>query len=227
MVSVIVLPYRSPILVAKMLSTIDRLSGGRAIAGVAAGCREEEFAALSVSFADRNDMTGEAVRVMNDQWTSDRPAFEGRFTQFAGVLGQLPCPVQRPHSPIWVGGTAGGDPARGRAGRRLDPGGGGGPSPRPHRTAAGPQHRQGRVPRPYRTSARPRRGCRGHHVRGRLGRVARRSDGVVQGRGHPGPLRLGRHQGGPASGSPPATSPRAATQAATWARERRPSLARM
>jgi probable F420-dependent oxidoreductase len=105
MVSVIVLPYRSPIVVAKMLSTIDRLSSGRVIAGVAAGYLEGEFEALGVPFADRNDMTDEAIRVMKELWTSDQPTFEGKYTRFSGVR-QLPRPVQQPHPPIWIGGNS-------------------------------------------------------------------------------------------------------------------------
>jgi probable F420-dependent oxidoreductase len=105
MTNIIVLPYRSPIITAKMLATVDLLSGGRVIAGVAAGYLEGEFEALGVPFAERNEMTDEAIRVMQVLWTSEEASFEGRYTRFAGVR-QLPHPVQKPHPPIWVGGNS-------------------------------------------------------------------------------------------------------------------------
>jgi probable F420-dependent oxidoreductase len=105
MTNIIVLPYRSPILTAKMLSTLDRLSGGRVIAGVAAGYLEGEFEALGLPFAERNEMTDEAIRAMKALWTDGEATFEGKYTRFSGVR-QLPQPIQKPHPPIWVGGNS-------------------------------------------------------------------------------------------------------------------------
>ncbi|MEY2591229.1 MAG: hypothetical protein QOJ67_3213 [Acidimicrobiaceae bacterium] len=89
--------YRHPLATAKAFSTIDALSGGRAILGVGAGHVEAEFEALGVSFADRGRLTDEAV----DQI---RAAFQDEWG--AGDLGQRPRPVQPGGPPIWVGGSS-------------------------------------------------------------------------------------------------------------------------
>jgi probable F420-dependent oxidoreductase len=101
----VVLPYRNPIPTAKALATLDLLSGGRLTVGVGAGYLEGEFEALGVPWAERNELTDEAIRVMVELWTKDEPVFEGRYTRFSGVR-QLPHPVQKPHPPIWVGGNS-------------------------------------------------------------------------------------------------------------------------
>ena len=102
--TVVVVPIRSPFAQAKMLSTLDLLSGGRVIFGIGVGWDEEEFEALGVPFADRGAMTDEYMDIMHELWTAAKPRFEGRFHSFSGAAFE-PKPIQRP-IPIWVGGHA-------------------------------------------------------------------------------------------------------------------------
>ena len=114
---ILVLPHHNPILVAKTLATLDVLSGGRVIAGFAAGYAEAEFRALGVRFERRGAIADEWLQAIRVLWTAGEPAFEGRFARFAGIRFE-PKPVQRPHPPIVVGGTAA--PALARAAREGD-----------------------------------------------------------------------------------------------------------
>jgi probable F420-dependent oxidoreductase len=100
---VLVLPQRQPVLLAKQLTSIDILTGGRVIVGVGVGYVEPELQALGASMADRGARTDEYLAAMRALWTEPEPSFAGRFVSFAGV-GQQPPPVQRPHPPIVVGG---------------------------------------------------------------------------------------------------------------------------
>ena len=101
--SVIILPYRNPLFMAKALATIDVLSGGRLIVGAAVGWLKEEFEALGIPFTERGARSDEALRVMRLLWTEAEPNFEGRFFRFAGIKAE-PKPLQKPHPPIWIGG---------------------------------------------------------------------------------------------------------------------------
>jgi len=104
---VLILPYRNPILTAKMLATLDVLSRGRVILGAGVGWMEEEFQALALStFAERGEVTNEQIRLFKALWTQDDPNFQGKYYQVSGV-GFEPKPVQRPHPPIWIGGHTG------------------------------------------------------------------------------------------------------------------------
>jgi probable F420-dependent oxidoreductase len=103
--SVLVLPYHHPVMLAKELATLDVLSGGRLIAGVGVGVVREEFDALGVDYRRRGAMTDEALRAMKALWTTNQPAFEGRFHRFAG-LDFSPVPLQSPHPPLWIGGSS-------------------------------------------------------------------------------------------------------------------------
>ena len=101
---VLILPYRHPILTAKVVATLDHLSGGRVDLGVGVGWMEEEFQALGHDyFARRGAVTDEQIRVLKALWTEELPAFAGQFYTFP-PLGAHPHPVQQPHPPIWVGG---------------------------------------------------------------------------------------------------------------------------
>jgi probable F420-dependent oxidoreductase len=102
--SVLVIPYRNPVVTAKALATADHLSGGRIILGAGIGWWREEFAALGVPFGDRAARTVEALRLMKEIWTRPRVRVEGRFGHVAEAGGTGPRPVQRPHIPIWIGG---------------------------------------------------------------------------------------------------------------------------
>ena len=103
--SVIVLPYHQPIVLAKAIATLDRLSGGRVRLSVGVGHAEREFELLGASFADRGKVTDEYLAAMIELWTAEEPAFHGEFVDFDGVVFD-PKPVQRPHPPIWVGGNS-------------------------------------------------------------------------------------------------------------------------
>ena len=104
--SVMIVPYRNPILTAKMLATLDVLSKGRLTVGVGVGWMEEEFVALDAPpFAQRGAVTNEYLRAFKELWTSDNPTFNGEYCRFSN-LTFLPKPVQKPHPPIWVGGQS-------------------------------------------------------------------------------------------------------------------------
>ncbi len=104
---VLILPYRNPVLTAKMLATLDVLSQGRLILGAGVGWMEEEFKALGLdTFARRGAVTNEYIRLFKELWTAEQPEFDGEFYSVAGA-GFLPKPVQKPHPPIWIGGHTG------------------------------------------------------------------------------------------------------------------------
>ena len=66
--SVLIMPYRNPVATAKMMATLDQMSGGRLIAGVGAGWCEAEFAALGVPFRERGARTTEYLRIWQACW---------------------------------------------------------------------------------------------------------------------------------------------------------------
>ncbi len=102
---ILVLPYRNPFLVAKSVLSLDVLSGGRVILGVAAGYLKGEFAALGADFDARDEVTDGAIRAMKLAWASDDITLEGRgFRALGSSMGFRP--VQRPHPPIWIGGNS-------------------------------------------------------------------------------------------------------------------------
>ena len=101
--TVLIVPYRNPVVTAKMVSSLDALSGGRFVLGIGAGWLEEESTMLGVPFAERGSMTDEYLAAMRELWTSPSPSFAGRYTQFSGLHFE-PKPVQKPHPPIWIGG---------------------------------------------------------------------------------------------------------------------------
>ena len=116
--SVMVAPHRPAVLTAKMLATIDVMSGGRLIVGVGAGWLEEEFAAIGAPpFAERGAATDEYLMAFRELWTKDKPRFDGRFVKFSDILF-APKPVQKPCPALWVGGESG--PAMRRAARLGD-----------------------------------------------------------------------------------------------------------
>jgi probable F420-dependent oxidoreductase len=97
--------YRNPFLTAKSAATLDALSNGRLILGVAAGYLRPEFGALGVEFDERNELLDECIEVMRRVWTEDSVAVEGRHFRARSVT-MRPRPVSRPHPPIWVGGNS-------------------------------------------------------------------------------------------------------------------------
>ena len=116
--AVMVVPYRPAVLAAKMLATIDVLSGGRLVVGIGAGWLQAEFdAAVTTPFAARGAVTDEYLRAFRALWTEDSPRFEGDWVKFGQIIFE-PKPVRQPHPPIWVGGES--PPALRRAARLGD-----------------------------------------------------------------------------------------------------------
>ncbi len=116
--SVLIVPYRNPVVTAKMLSTLDVLSQGRVILGVGVGWLEEEFQALGLtSYAERGAVTDEYLQIFRELWTKEDPEFHGPYYRFSNIKF-APKPLQKPHIPIWVGGHTG--PALRRTARLGD-----------------------------------------------------------------------------------------------------------
>ena len=90
---------------AKMLASLDALSGGRLICGVGVGWWKHEMEILGAPFHARGRQADEILRVFKELWSAERPAFDGEFFRFRDI-GFAPKPVQKPHPPIWVGGAS-------------------------------------------------------------------------------------------------------------------------
>lgn len=104
--SVIVLPYRPPLVTAKAAATVDQVSGGRLIFGIGVGWDADEFRDLGLPFEQRGAMTDEYLRVILTAWANEVPSFAGRYSTFSGATF-APRPLQQPRPPVWVGGTPG------------------------------------------------------------------------------------------------------------------------
>ncbi len=116
--SIMVVPHRPAVLAAKMLATVDLLSGGRVTVGCGAGWMREEFEAISAPpFDERGAVADEYIRAFRELWTSPAPAFDGMYVRFSDI-SFLPQPIQKPHPPIWIGGESA--PAMKRAARLGD-----------------------------------------------------------------------------------------------------------
>ena len=103
--TVLVLPMRHPLTVAKSIATIDQFSGGRVILGVAAGWLKAEFDALGVPFDERGARTDEAIAMLRKLWTDDHITESFPVHQSTLVsMRALPHPVG--HVPLWIGGHA-------------------------------------------------------------------------------------------------------------------------
>src|SRR5687767_1645724 len=101
--SVVILPYRSPVPVAKLLASVDVLSGGRLIVGAAIGWLEGEFAALDVPFKERVSRSEEALELFRTLWTQEHPELETKRHRLHDVTFS-PMPLQKPRPPLYVGG---------------------------------------------------------------------------------------------------------------------------
>jgi probable F420-dependent oxidoreductase len=100
--TVLVLPHRHPVLAAKMLATLDHLSGGRVILGAGVGWMREEIELLGAPFERRGAWSDEAIRIMRACWRDARTSHRGEFFAF-GDVGVFPKPA-RGDIPIWIGG---------------------------------------------------------------------------------------------------------------------------
>ncbi|MCI0546027.1 MAG: LLM class F420-dependent oxidoreductase [Candidatus Rokubacteria bacterium] len=102
--SVLVIPYRNPVLTAKMLATLDLLSGGRVILGAGVGWLREEFEALDAApYEARGKVTDEYIRLMRECWTREPVEFTGSYYTL-GRVSALPKPIQPGGIPVWIGG---------------------------------------------------------------------------------------------------------------------------
>src|SRR5262245_20473370 len=97
-------PLRHPLITAKLVASVDRLSQGRFLFGVGIGWLTEEFQALGIPPARRAQRTCEYLEAMRVLWTQEAPSFQGEFCAFPPVKS-FPKPVQKPHPPIIFGGN--------------------------------------------------------------------------------------------------------------------------
>ncbi|GAA1825909.1 TIGR03619 family F420-dependent LLM class oxidoreductase [Planosporangium flavigriseum] len=103
--TVAILPYRHPLLVARMTANFDQLSGGRLVFGVGAGWAAGEYRALGVPFELRGRLTDEYLAAIITAWTHEVASFAGEYVSFTDVH-TAPLPAQAPHPPVWVGGQS-------------------------------------------------------------------------------------------------------------------------
>jgi alkanesulfonate monooxygenase SsuD/methylene tetrahydromethanopterin reductase-like flavin-dependent oxidoreductase (luciferase family) len=91
--------------VAKIVSTLDFISNGRVILGLGFGSRENDYKAVEIPFEHRGTRAVEQVQLMKRLWTEESVTFKGKFYNVENLsLG--PKPIQKPHPPIWTGGSA-------------------------------------------------------------------------------------------------------------------------
>jgi probable F420-dependent oxidoreductase len=110
-------PFYAPIVLAKQLTTLDHVSGGRLDVGLGLGWSPEEFTAVGVPYERRGARMEEFVACLRAVWADDPASFDGEFYEVPPVRVD-PKPVQRPHPPVLLGGGA--DVALRRAGRIAD-----------------------------------------------------------------------------------------------------------
>ncbi len=115
--AIYVLPLQHPVEVAENFATLDALSGGRLIFGVAQGYRDAEFQALGIPRKERAARFEEGLALITRLWTEERVTFHGRYYQVDGVTLAM-APARKPRPPIWIG--AGADAAIARAARLGD-----------------------------------------------------------------------------------------------------------
>jgi len=104
-VSVYIVPYRNPVVTAKLVATLDALSGGRVIFGAGVGWLREEFDALGADPRRRGRVTDEYLEVCRRLWRDDVASYSGEHYDLPPVRSG-PKPLQRPWPPIWIGGNS-------------------------------------------------------------------------------------------------------------------------
>jgi probable F420-dependent oxidoreductase len=113
---ILILPERNPVVLAKELATLDRLSGGRMELGVGVGWLKEEFEVLGIPWEGRGRRTDDHIRALRALWTQDAASYDGEFVRFRDAISR-PRPTQG-SIPIVVGGHS--EAAARRAGRLGD-----------------------------------------------------------------------------------------------------------
>ena len=99
------IPERNPLLLAKEVATLDFLSGGRFLFGIGAGWLKEDTEIMGGDFAHRWTQTKDAVMAMKELWSKDEAEYQGKYYSFPKVRS-FPKPVQKPHPPIFMGGSS-------------------------------------------------------------------------------------------------------------------------
>lgn len=116
--AVLIIPYRNPVLLARMLATIDQFSGGRVILGAGVGWLEEEFQVMDTyDFAKRGLVTDEYLEIFKALSAGGEVGYEGETYRFEPVFSNPPS-HQRPNPPVLIGGVS--NPALRRAARLGD-----------------------------------------------------------------------------------------------------------
>lgn len=115
--SVLVLPLRHPLPLAKELASLHNLSGGRFILGAGVGWLEPEFAALGIPFSQRGKRLDEGLAMMRAVWSQDPVTFKSHSIP-AVIEGMTMTPMPISRIPLWLGGTA--DAALNRAMKIAD-----------------------------------------------------------------------------------------------------------
>jgi probable F420-dependent oxidoreductase len=100
--SICELAVYDPIILAKVISSVDRLSGGRLVLGFGYGWNVQELENHGVAFADRRDVLHEKLEAMTSIWTNDVASYEGRFVNFDKIWC-WPKPLQSPRPPVFIG----------------------------------------------------------------------------------------------------------------------------
>ena len=103
--SISLIPERNPLMLAKVIATLDLYSGGRFILGVGAGWHREETTIMGGNFDHRWTQTRESIQAMKELWTQEQAEFHGAYVDFPPVYCD-PKPVQKPHPPVLLGGAA-------------------------------------------------------------------------------------------------------------------------
>ena len=103
--SISLIPERNPLMLAKVIATLDHYSGGRFILGVGAGWHREETTIMGGNFDHRWTQTRENIQAMKELWTQEQAEFHGRYVDFPPVYCD-PKPVQKPNPPVLLGGAA-------------------------------------------------------------------------------------------------------------------------
>ena len=98
-------PEHNPLLLAKEIATLDHFSNGRFIFGIGAGWLKEETEIMGGNFAHRWTQTRDAVLAMKELWTKEESEYHGTYYDFPPVWS-FPKPVQKPHPPVFLGGSA-------------------------------------------------------------------------------------------------------------------------
>jgi probable F420-dependent oxidoreductase len=99
-------PEHNPLVLAKVVATVDYFSGGRFMFGIGAGWLADETEIMGVEFRKRWAVTRECIRAMKELWTKPESSFDGKYIKFPAVKS-FPKPAQKPHPPVLIGANGG------------------------------------------------------------------------------------------------------------------------